>query len=397
LSGTFSIKTLRTTPGGGKRGVIISSLLIALSAPPVHADEQEDKYNLELQALRSEIGQLSRELDRQVTSRDRERGDLARIEKQAVELERNLQLTRVERQEQEAMVADIESQVLDETARQASHRESLAELVYATYVMGERSYLKMLLNQENPYSLGRTLNYYRYISGARGAELKDIREQLNNLTALQQEKQELNASMLNLESRYRDQIIELQQARVARDVALVNVQEKINSTDARLTLLKENQERLSRLTGNLARYTSRIRSGRVEPGGLGNQRGQLKLPVAGSLRQEFGGTVAGSGMVSNGIFIDTEDAADVHSVFRGQVIFADWLRGFGLLVIVDHGEGYMSLYGHNKVLYKQIGEAVETGEVIAESGTTGGLTSPGVYFEIRQEGKPRNPMLWCRL
>jgi septal ring factor EnvC (AmiA/AmiB activator) len=87
----------------------------------------------------------------------------------------------------------------------------------------------------------------------------------------------------------------------------------------------------------------------------------------------------------------------VHSIFRGQVIFADWLRGFGLLVIVDHGEGYMSLYGHNKILYKQVGDMVETGETIAQSGTTGGLTSPGVYFEIRQEGKPRNPMLWCRL
>jgi septal ring factor EnvC (AmiA/AmiB activator) len=102
-------------------------------------------------------------------------------------------------------------------------------------------------------------------------------------------------------------------------------------------------------------------------------------------------------MPSNGIFIDTDDEAGVQAVFRGQVIYADWLRGFGLLVIVDHGGSYMSLYGHNKLLYKQVGDAVETGENIALSGTTGGLSSPGVYFEIRHEGKPRDPMLWCRL
>ena len=286
---------------------------------------------------------------------------------------------------------------MDEQNQQSAHREGLETLVYATYFMGERSYLKMLLNQQNPYSLGRTINYYRYISTARGDELAEIRKELEQLVALRAEKEAQETVLEEIENRFRVQADEQEVARVERDRVLANLQQQINSTDARLARLKEDQERLAKLADSLARHTNRQRQEGFLPGGFDKQQGRLQLPVAGKLQQEYGTKVPGSGLTSHGIFIDTANAAGVHAIFDGQVIFADWLRGFGLLVIVDHGDEFMSLYGHNKSLYKQLGDNVETGEVIAESGTTGGLSSPGVYFEIRQAGKPRNPMLWCRL
>jgi septal ring factor EnvC (AmiA/AmiB activator) len=375
----------------------IFSLVFVTASLSAFPQEAGSDYSEELQAIRSEIGQLSKDLDQQVARRDKGRDKLIEIEKKVAALERELESTRVERARQQALMADIEGEMSLETVRQADHRESLAALVHATYIMGERSYLKMLLNQQNPYSLGRTINYYRYISSARSNELGEIREQLAILAKLREDKKAEGLKLKEIETRHREQIVDLQGARDERELALAALQKKIDTTDAHLARLKEDQDRLARLAGDLAKYSRRLRNGNVEPGGFDRQRGRLQLPVAGKLRQEFGNLISGSGLPSNGIFIDTSNVVSVHSIFRGQVIFADWLRGFGLLVIVDHGEGYMSLYGHNKILYKQVGDMVETGETIAQSGTTGGLTSPGVYFEIRQEGKPRNPMLWCRL
>ena len=360
-------------------------------------DGEENNHSKELQAIRDEIVQLSRDLEEQVSNRDSERENLAHIEKQAVELEQALQQTRSERGRQEARVVEIEGQITAESGRQVAHRDSLAALVYATYVMGDRSYLKMLLNQENPYSLGRTINYYRYISTARNVELEEIREELSSLKQLGRDKEREVARLRETETRHGEQVQKLESTRRERDHVLVSLLGKINSTEGRLIELKEDRKRLERLAGELVRYSSRLPGNASLKGGFEKQRGRLKLPVPGKLQQEFGRRISGSGMPSNGIFIDTEDEAGVQAVFRGQVIYADWLRGFGLLVIVDHGGSYMSLYGHNKLLYKQVGDAVETGENIALSGTTGGLSSPGVYFEIRHDGKPRDPMLWCRL
>jgi septal ring factor EnvC (AmiA/AmiB activator) len=131
-------------------------------------------------------------------------------------------------------------------------------------------------------------------------------------------------------------------------------------------------------------------------GAFGALRGKLKLPVAGQIANYFGSARADGGTTWKGLFIRAADGAPVRAVAAGVVVFADWLRGFGNLMIVDHGEGYMSLYSNNESLYKQAGDAVKTGETIATVGNSGGQESPGVYFELRHQSRPINPMTWIK-
>ena len=131
-------------------------------------------------------------------------------------------------------------------------------------------------------------------------------------------------------------------------------------------------------------------------GGFTKQKGRLVCPVESVPKTKFGERVLSSGMLSEGVFYDTKTSQRVQSIFRGQVLFADFLKGFGLLIIIDHGDEHISLYGHNEVLYKKVGDAVDTNEVISKTGKTGGLKSNGLYFEIRKNATPVNPLNWCQ-
>ncbi len=373
------------------RFIAVSIALSALAAPPLPtAADNRDK----LDALRAKMRALGAELRRDSGKRDRLRVQLERLERDISEGHRALRNTR----RRVAAKRDTLGRLTDTYRRQTElltrQRRALERLVRTNYRMGKRDFVKMLLNQDDPAKLGRMLAYYRYLAQARSAQIEAIgvtlRENQTLRDALATERRELEA--LQAAQEHERQVLAERQAQ--RRAALANLERRMGARQAELERLKQDEARLEKL---IDQVSAAVRDLPLEtPAGtsFAQMRGRLGLPVKAKVRARFGDSKSRAGRW-RGVLLETAESAEVRAVFHGRVAFADWLRGFGLLLILDHGNGYMSLYSHNEALHKQVGDWVETGESISQAGTSGGLDAPGLYFEIRHNGEPQNPLLWC--
>ena len=270
----------------------------------------------------------------------------------------------------------------------------IEQQVRAAYEIGSQEYLKVLLNQEDPNEIARMLTYYDYFNQARSRQIESY-----NLTLLDLDRvtQELAEETVVLESQRR--------ALGAQQKSLANVQKEkqmtlkalisqISTTGSALLKLEQNRGRLEQLLDKLEESLANLDAPRSAQPFAGMQ-GKLQLPVEGKISHRFGNQRNQGKLRWHGIFIDAAEGESVYAVHYGRVVFSDWLRGFGLLMIISHGEGYMSLYGHNQALFRETGDWVSAGEVIAAVGDSGGQDKTGLYFEIRIDGKPNNPQNWC--
>jgi len=270
----------------------------------------------------------------------------------------------------------------------------IEQQVRAAYEIGSQEYLKILLNQEDPNEIARMLTYYDYFNQARSRQIESY-----NLTLLDLDRvtQELAEETVVLESQRR--------ALGAQQKSLANVQKEkqmtlkalinqISTTGSALSKLEQDRGRLEQLLDKLQESLANLDAPRSAQPFAGMQ-GKLLLPVEGRISHRFGNERNQGKLRWHGIFIDAVEGESVYAVHYGRVVFSDWLRGFGLLMIISHGEGYMSLYGHNQALFRETGDWVSAGEVIAAVGDSGGQDKTGLYFEIRIDGKPNNPQNWC--
>lgn len=270
----------------------------------------------------------------------------------------------------------------------------IEQQVRAAYEIGSQEYLKVLLNQEDPNEIARMLAYYDYFNQARSRQIESY-----NLTLLDLDRvtQELAEETVVLESQRR--------ALGAQQKSLANVQKEkqmtlkalinqISTTGSALLKLEQDRGRLEQLLDKLEESLANLDAPRnAQP--FAGMQGKLLLPVEGRISHRFGNHKNQGKLRWHGIFIDAAEGESVYAVHYGRVVFSDWLRGFGLLMIISHGEGYMSLYGHNQALFRETGDWVSAGEVIAAVGDSGGQDKTGLYFEIRIDGKPNNPQNWC--
>jgi septal ring factor EnvC (AmiA/AmiB activator) len=270
----------------------------------------------------------------------------------------------------------------------------IEQQVRAAYEIGSQEYLKVLLNQEDPNEIARMLAYYDYFNQARSRQIESY-----NLTLLDLDRvtQELAEETVVLESQRR--------ALGAQQKSLANVQKEkqmtlkalinqISTTGSALLKLEQDRGRLEQLLDKLEESLANLDAPRnAQP--FAGMQGKLLLPVEGRISHRFGNHRNQGKLRWHGIFIDAAEGESVYAVHYGRVVFSDWLRGFGLLMIISHGEGYMSLYGHNQALFRETGDWVSAGEVIAAVGDSGGQDKTGLYFEIRIDGKPNNPQNWC--
>jgi len=296
---------------------------------------------------------------------------------------------------------------------------------------GQQEYLKLLLNQQNPEKFSRTLTYYDYLSQARLEQLATFNETLRQLANVEQDianqQNQLNEQKSALDGR-REQLAE---ARKERQLALAKLNKDLSARDQKLKARQQEQAQLGNvlktIEATLARQAreaaearklelaaeqARLKGDKASPGANGplvsssgatyggnfaSARGKLPWPVDGRLAARFGTARGGDERTKwDGVLISAGAGSQVHAVHGGRVVFADWLRGAGLLVILDHGNGYLSLYGHNQSLLKDAGQIVKAGEAIATVGTSGGQNTPALYFAIRQQGRPSDPAQWCR-
>lgn len=268
----------------------------------------------------------------------------------------------------------------------------LAKQIRSAYMRGNHDYTKMLLNQEDAGKFERMLVYYQYLNNARQGEIENFQNLVTQLldvaTKLKANADQLILDKANLEKQ--QEVMRLRQQE--RESTLQALQKTINNEAAHIEQLQINEQNLVQAM-EAARKSQEMAD--QELVGLKPFKGQLLQPADGRLRKLFGKRRQGQ-VRWKGVLVYGDAGSPISAIHHGKVLFADWLRGFGLMIIVDHGNGYMSLYGQNQALLKQVGDRVEAGETIALLGQSGGQSRPSLYFEIRHKGQPVNPVDWLQ-
>jgi septal ring factor EnvC (AmiA/AmiB activator) len=259
------------------------------------------------------------------------------------------------------------------------------------YVTGNHDYSKLLLNQQEPGKLERILGYYEYLNRARTENIDKIETILLRLDQIDQQLSQALTELNELEQQQLNKQTQLTKHQDQRKKTIAQIRRRLRSESQQLEQLKLNEQELRTA---LERIESQITQD-IELAGLSHLKGQLGWPVGGKLNNRFGRKRRGS-LSWKGVVIASSTGTPVKTVHQGLVLFADWLKGFGWVIVVDHGEGYMSLYGHNQTLLKGVGEKVEAGEPIALVGKSGGQSRAGLYFELRHQGIAINPSSWCK-
>ncbi|OGT32335.1 MAG: hypothetical protein A2W28_05640 [Gammaproteobacteria bacterium RBG_16_51_14] len=278
----------------------------------------------------------------------------------------------------------------------AREREHLVYQIRSAYKIGRNDYLKLLFNQEDPALVGRVLTYYDYQNRTRVNRMNEIARQLAALDQIEQTIRHEAETLQQLKNRQTEIIDQFNTSRTSRKEIIERLHFYIEEQGLQLSLLQENERELERLLLQLRdEKTDTIEIYEDIPP-FNSLKGKLKWPVPGQITKRFGSTKKGGKLRWQGVIVSTDTGTDVHAVGSGKVVFADWFRNLGLLIILDHGDGYMSLYGHNQSLAKNTGDWVLAEEMIASVGDSGGQTLPGLYFEIRKEGTPLDPSLWCQ-
>ena len=384
------------------------------------AQEQLEQVNKDVAELKKLMQQLQKEKSGAQQDLQKTETEMGTLEKQVQELQQELKGT-----ESELKRLDEEKKKL-QSAR-TEQQKLIAIQVRAAYQSGEQEPLRLLLNQQQPEKFSRSLTYYEYLGKARLEQLATFNETLRQLDnvelAIVTQQTQLTAQKAELDQQ-REQLSGLRQE---RRKTLAKLNQEYSARDRKLKARQQEQAELAKvlktIEETLARQAREAEQARQQAlleqqasspakapagplvssagsnfgGPMSKARGKLPWPVNGRLIAKFGSARGGDSRSSwDGVMISAAAGSPVKAVHGGRVVFADWLRGAGLLVILDHGDGFLTLYGHNQSLLKNAGEVVEAGEAISTVGNSGGQETPALYFAIRQQGRPTNPVQWCR-
>ena len=410
---------------------LLALILLAGLLTPAFADEKAATQK-QLEAARSDVAELKKLLEKLQQDKSGVQKDLRKtetemgeLEKQVEELQKNLkdgeeEIQRLDQEKKKLHDARLEQQRL------------IGIQARAAYQSGRQEYLKLLLNQQSPEKFSRTLTYYDYLSEARMEQLATFNETLRQLANVEQDIVNQQNQLLEHKSALDTRAERLAQARKERQLALATLNQEYSARDRKLKARQQEQAQLARvlktIEATLARQAREaeqarqraliaareqqrsstaaasnpgsgplVSSGSSYGGPFAQARGKLPWPVDGRLVARYGTPRGADARTKwDGVLIGASAGSQVRAVHGGRVVFADWLRGAGLLVILDHGNGYLSLYGHNQSLLRDAGDVVDAGEPIATVGTSGGQDTPALYFAIRQQGRPSDPAQWCR-
>jgi septal ring factor EnvC (AmiA/AmiB activator) len=368
-------------------------LALAAVVVPSFAANDTGKTEAQLKAVQAEIERVRQQVSRDQVERDRLSKELRDAELSAGSVRDSLDDLKRKRREHASRRVELANERSGHQAALAHERSALAGQLRTAYKIGSEEPLKLMLNQKDPARAGRMFVYYSYFGRARADQIARISEHVRSIEELESQVEAEDQELAALEAQRRSELVNLDQARKKRGAVLASLQNESASRVKSLERLKRQKSGLEKLLRDLKRAIDRYPIDTTSI--FGSLRGKLNWPVPGRVTARFGESRAG-GVKWDGVMIATERGADVRAVSRGRVVYADWLPGLGLLTILDHGEGYLSLYGNNDRLYKGVGERVTAGEAIAAAGDSGGRDRPELYFEIRKAGRPLDPRPWFR-
>jgi len=346
----------------------------------------------ELEQVRERISDLKQSMDRSAIERDRLTGEL-----QGIEIAISEQRMRIRDIEREQRYTQNKKQALDaDLAEREEHLDiessELAAQVRAAYMNGSQEKIKLLLNQGDPATLGRLMAYYRYLSDYRADNIAAVMEEIQKLAELRSQIAAEEAQLAGLSKKRYAELTQLNSSQEERQALLKSLKNKIANEGQEVERLAAQDQDLTRLIAELTSILSDYPISSEAP--FSQHNGRLTWPVAGTLIHDFGQPRVGGDIKWNGVVLAAPRGREVRAVYHGRIAFADWLAGMGLLVIVDHGEGYMTLYGYNETILKNTGDWVAPGDVIATVGDSGGQQRSSVYFELRRGTEPVDPRQW---
>ncbi len=376
------------------RLILFTLLLFAAPAafPDQAAERQVTIKEEELEAVREQIDALKDRLDRNTRERDRVTSDLQAAEVKIAETRRRLDDLKREQAYAERRTAELEAEITEEESRLEAEIATLGEQVRSAYMSGNQERLKLLLNQQDPATLGRMLVYYEYFNRYRAENIARVNALLAQLDGLRTEVATEAARLASIADRRYQELSELNEAQEDRRALLADLNERMQNQSEEIETLTTQEQELQRLLEELSTILSDYPISSQEP--FDSHRGRLTWPVAGNRVHDFGQSRAGGRLKWNGVVLSAPRGREVRAVYHGRVIFADWLAGMGLLLVVDHGDDYLTLYGYNETLLKDSGDWVAPGDVIATVGDSGGQAQPSLYFEVRRGAQPLNPSDW---
>lgn len=423
------------------RALILLALSCLLS--PAFADERAQTQQ-QLDATRQDITELKKMLGKLQEEKSGVQKDLRSTETDIGKLEKQVEALQLELKKTEGELERLDTEKKKLQSARIEQQRLIAIQARSAYQNGREEYLKLLLNQQNPEKFARTLTYYDYLSQARLTQLRNFNETLRQLANVEKDISLQQAQLLTQQGTLDSQRQELEKVRTERKEVLAKLNNDVKARDQKLQAREQDQADLSKVLKTIeetlarqAREAEEARqkallaaqeaekqrqrealaasnsdapkkpkaipgplvssSGETFGGAFSAARGKLPWPVNGRLLARFGETRGDDSRAKwDGVMISASQGSQVRAVHGGRVVFADWLRGAGLLVILDHGNGYLSLYGHNQSLLKSAGDVVKAGEAISTVGNSGGQNSSGLYFAIRQQGRPSDPAQWCR-
>ena len=449
LAGILGPSSLPVSPNLMLRALIAFALICLLN--PAFADDERAQTQKQLDATRQDIIELKKALSQLQEEKSGVQKDLRSTETEMGKLEKQVEALQKELKKSETELQRLDGEKKKLQSARVEQQRLIAIQARAAYQSGRQEYLKLLLNQQNPEKFARTLTYYDYLSQARLEQLRNFNETLRQLAEVEKDIDLQQAQLLVQKSSLDDQKSQLDTVRQERQVALAKLNQDYKARDQKLQARQQDQADLTKvlktIEETLARQAREAEEARQKallaqqeaekrqreqealarsrgkddsdeaprrpvkaPGAMVSSAGQsyggpfeqakgkLPWPVDGRLLARFGETRGDDERTKwDGVMISAAAGSQVHAVHGGRVVFADWLRGAGLLVILDHGNGYLSLYGHNQSLLKEAGDVVKAGEAISTVGNSGGgQDTPALYFAIRQQGRPSDPAQWCR-
>lgn len=352
-----------------------------------------------LEAVRSEISELDKTLNLNKKTKAELQQQLKQQSLKVSEISRELNQIKQSIAVKDDELLNLQQQLGVTQKQQEKQLEALNQQIRSAFMNAQPSYLKILLSEQSPERISRSNTYYRYFHTARQQQLETLHTTLQNLTEQEKAVYAVKRNLDELEQQQLSQQEAFKQQTVERERTLAALNKKISGQDAQLAALKEEEKNLQSLLDTLAKKAAKRPppTKTVKPSErFSSLSGKLQWPLSGKILASYGSQRNLDKLSWKGILIASEKGTSVKASAEGRVVFADWMKGFGLLIIIDHGEQFMTLYGNNDSLLKNTGDTVSAGEVIAQSGDQGVRQTAGLYFEVRHKGSPTNPMQWLR-
>ncbi|HDZ55676.1 MAG TPA: peptidase M23 [Pseudomonas xinjiangensis] len=366
-----------------------------MAFPAMSEDSRAAKAELqqteqEIARLKKMLGTLKQDMSALETELKQSESEIGRLRRESKEIETQVI-------EGESRLIDLRNQAEQLQVALEAQQEQIARQVRSAYIAGKQDYLKMVLNQDDPARVARMMRYYEYVSRARVDEINEYTRTIDQIRQASVDIVREQSTLQDNRERLAGRQESLQAEQQKRNQLLAGLQGETQTQEQKLKARQSEKAELAKLIKSLDEAITSIPT----PAGslpFTQAKGKLPLPVKGDIQARFGSQRGDDARLKwDGVLITAREGTQVHAVHGGRVVFADWLRGSGLLLILDHGGGYLSLYGHNQSLLREVGSWVKPGESVATVGRSGGLGSPSLYFSIRHQGRPLDPLAWCML